>query len=107
MRGYHVVGDTLGRDKPIPSTVHRKSQSFWSCLVLGCDYQSGKYSLLVLLSLGLVGVLIDVDHVVREELQMARPFHLQVFVFVWVCVFVVYAYYSRRFHNIMLKENYE
>ena len=94
----------MAGDTGVPRQVPRAAKLFWHALVLGGGYQGGKYSLLVLLGFGLAGVLIDLDHYVKDAMQMARPLHLQVFVSVWVCVFVVYAYYHRWFHNTCLKE---
>jgi len=50
------------------------------------------------------GVLIDGDHFISKTFSMGRPFHIPLFILIWV-VFIAYVTYcSRRFHNVSLKE---
>ena len=53
---------------------------------------------------GSLGVLIDADHLISRPLSMGRPFHIPLFIAIWV-VFIVYVTYcSRRFHGVSVKE---
>lgn len=72
-------------------------------LVFGIDHPMRKYTLLILLCFGMAGVLIDLDHLIIKELQMARPLHLPYFVIVWIFGICYYAYIHRRFYNASVK----
>jgi len=72
---------------------------------LGIKNTMRKYSLLVLLFFGLAGVLIDRDHLIIQQTQMARPFHLPIWVGLCIVAVGYYAYYHRRVHDVDVKRN--
>jgi len=86
--------------------IYTQTCSFLRCVLLGANYQKRKYSLLVLLILGLAGVLIDLDHLVVQQMQMVRPLHLQVFVSIWAGYICYGAYTYRRVHHARMKEQH-
>jgi len=45
------------------------------------------HPLFILCLFGVVGVLVDVDHLVSRYFKMSRPFHIPVLFIIWVCVF--------------------
>jgi len=83
--------------------VHRKTAVFLRALFFGPDSSMRKYSLLVLLFFGLAGVLIDLDHLIIQQTQMARPLHLQYWFGVWIVSIGYYTYVHRRVHQRGLK----
>jgi hypothetical protein len=73
-------------------------------MVMGPDYQMRKYTLPIILILGLGGILIDLDHFIIAQTQMARPLHLPVFIIVWTVSISYYAYHHRRVHQSGIKK---
>ncbi|MCJ7697336.1 MAG: hypothetical protein MUO73_03290 [Thermoplasmata archaeon] len=64
-----------------------------------------KYSLLVLLFFGLAGVLIDLDHLIIQQPQMVRPFHLPIWVGLCIVAVGYFAYCHRRVHDVGVKNH--
>lgn len=73
-------------------------------LIFGPDYKMRKYTLLIFLSFGLAGFLIDLDHFIIQQTNMVRPLHLQVFFLIWVISIGYYAYTNRRFHKHSIEQ---
>ena len=87
--------------------VHRKTAVFLRAVFFGPDSTMRKYSLLALLFFGLAGVLIDLDHLIIQQTQMARPLHLPYWFLVWIVSIGYYTYAHRRVHKCGLKKNLE
>lgn len=83
--------------------VHRKTAVFLRALFFGPDSSMRKYSLLVLLFFGLAGVLIDLDHLIIQQTQMARPFHLPYWFLVGIVSIGYYTHVRRLVHKCGLK----
>ena len=88
----------------VPSEIHRKTSCFrrWFALVVGTDNPLRVNPLFVLLVFGLAGILLDLDHLVIQQLQMVRPFHLPYWFGSWIFCVGVCTYYYRRVHNISI-----
>jgi len=76
---------------------------FWKAFVFGTNNKVRIYPLPLLLFFGLAGVLIDLDHLVIEQVQRIRPFHLEYFIGIWVVGICYYAYCHRRIHKLGIK----
>jgi hypothetical protein len=85
--------------------VHRKTSVFLRAVFFGPDSSMRNYSLLVLLSFGLAGVLIDLDHLTITQTQMVRPLHLPYWFLVWIVCIGYYAYVHRRVHQLGVKKD--
>ena len=83
------------------------ARRFLRNLAFGGDHQMRKYTLFVLLCCGLAGVLIDLDHLLIEETQMVRPFHLPIWVGVCLGSIGYYAYLHRRVHYLGVSKKRE
>jgi hypothetical protein len=85
--------------RTVSSAVYRKARRVVSIVVFGGNSTSRKYALLILLCFGLAGILIDLDHFIIAQTQMARPLHLPYFILIWVICIGYYAYSYRRVHQ--------
>jgi len=73
-------------------------------LFYGRDDKVRKHALLVLFCGGLVGVLVDLDHIIAPISHTMRPLHIPYFICFWIVGLSYCAYLFRRIHNTMLKE---
>jgi len=78
---------------------------FFRRLAVGPYRTFGKYTLFVLFCGGLAGVLIDLDHLVIQQTQMVRPFHLPIWIGLCIGAVGYYAYLHRRVHDVGVKRN--
>lgn len=81
------------------TAIYRQARRAVSFVVFGGNSTSRKYTLLILLCFGLAGILIDLDHLIIAQTQMARPFHLPYFILIWIICIGYYAYSHRRVHQ--------
>jgi len=88
--------------------VHWKTiTKFFRNMAFGSDHQMRKHSFLVILSCGLAGILIDLDHLIIEETQMVRPLHLPIWITICTVCLCYYAYIHRRIHKPSLNGGYK
>ena len=62
------------------------------------------HTLFLILCFGFAGILIDLDHPINEQTQMARPLHLPYWTLVWVAGIGYYASLRRRVHKLGVTE---
>lgn len=58
-----------------------------------------KCSLFIFCVFGLFSVLIDLDHLIIQETNMVRAFHLPMLIIIWISSISYYAYTNRWFHK--------
>ena len=80
-------------------TIHRKTRYLVSTVVFGGDYTIRKHALCLFICFGLAGSLIDLDHLIVAQTQMARPLHLPYLIAVWIVFIGYYTYIHRRIHK--------
>ena len=98
------MGNITRMDTRVSSEVYRKTSYIrrWFALVVGTDNPLRVNPLFVLLVFGLAGILLDLDHLVIQQLQMVRPFHLPYWFGSWIVCVSVCTYYYRRVHKISI-----
>ena len=98
------MGNITRMDTRVSSEVYRKTSYIrrWFALVVGTDNPLRVNPLFVLLVFGLAGILLDLDHLVIQQLQMVRPFHLPYWFGSWIVCVGVCTYYYRRVHKISI-----
>lgn len=93
------VYDMANSHRKFSTAVYRQARRAVSFVVFGGNSTSRKYTLLILLCFGLAGILIDLDHLIIAQTQMARPLHLPYFILIWIICIGYYAYSHRRVHQ--------
>jgi len=68
-------------------------------IIFGPSSSTRKYTLLILLLFGLVGILCDLDHLIIEQTRMVRPLHIPYFVGFWIIGVCYLSFLYRRFHK--------
>jgi hypothetical protein len=95
--GQSNRSDTVVRRPVLGETKFWKR--LWNVLILGKNNKVRIHPLPLFLLFGLAGILIDLDHLIIEQIQRVRPLHLEYFIGVWVIGICYYAYYYRRIHK--------
>ena len=83
--------------------IYWKTRRSISYLAFGGNNKVRKYTLLILLFYGLAGTIIDLDHLIIAQTEMARPLHLPYFIIIWTICICYYAYIHRRVHKSSIK----
>lgn len=78
-------------------------RGFWDAFVFGKNHKIRVNPLPILLVYGLVGILVDLDHLLIGSFQRIRPLHVEYLFCFWVVGVCYYTYVHRRVHKTMLE----
>jgi len=92
-----------GMDKQYHKPILGRTKQVLYGLFFGPYYKGRMYTLLVFCSFGLVGVCIDLDHIISPLFKTSRPLHIPYFFAFWILLFCYSSYVYRRVYKTSLK----